>query len=276
MQSEIDGMKGHQSEMDELKEKNKFLEAKCCSLERSVKILTKEQKWEYSASNIPRSHWEELGFDEDYIWYMECFLRCIKQVTCDLRNDEVDDREIDLGNPESATALLHDDLLLPHWIELANAMQLYQEKNPFAFKLSIANIQLTNPVIDLLKPVLKQKSIEYINLQNNSFVNGREGIELAVEVMESNDGIQTFFWTRNSINSMEDARYLVEAVNIHPAINTVRLENCFEGDVNGYHIMQSLLTSTSNKNFAEIDLEGNHICTGVALKCVIILHQTPH
>ena len=50
MQHEIDGMKGRQSEIDELNKTaydltkdNTFLKAKCSSLERSIKILAKEQ-----------------------------------------------------------------------------------------------------------------------------------------------------------------------------------------------------------------------------------------
>ena len=56
-----------QNEIDDMKKENKFLKTKCSSLERSVSILVKEHKWEYSAPDIPTSHWEERGYDEDYI-----------------------------------------------------------------------------------------------------------------------------------------------------------------------------------------------------------------
>ena len=60
---------------------------------------------------------------------------------------------------------------------------------------------------------------------------------------------------------MEDACYLVDSIINHPLIlKKIHLENCFEGGVNGYDILSFLLTS--NKNFAEIDLERNHIRTG--------------
>ena len=170
-----------------------------------------------------------------------------------------------LGNPVSEAALLHDDALLPHWNELANAMQLHQEEKPL--KLSIANLQLSTSVIDLLKPVLKNKPIGSNNLQNNSFVNVREGIEFAVEVLESNETMKVFSLASKTINSMGDARYLVDAIVRHPSIDKIRLDHCFGGDgiqfggdVNGYDVLRPLLAG--DKNFTYIDLERNHIRTG--------------
>jgi len=243
-----------QNEMTLLKNENKSLMTRCDSLERSMQILIKERKWEYSAPDIPTSHWIEAGFDQDYIVDMKIyFLDIIQGTTCELRSGrDMRDEWITVGNND-INLILHDDLLLPHWKELANAMQLYRKGK---LKLSIVNLQLSTSVIDLLKPVLKNKPLEIIDLQNNSFVHIREGIEFAVEVMESNERMCTFYWTSNTINSMEDARYLVEAVNSHPAINTVRLENCFGNDINGYGILQSLLAG--DKNFTYIDLERNN------------------
>ena len=65
------------------------------SLERSVAILVKEQNYEYSAPDIPRSHWIEAGFDneddnDDYIDKMEEFLSNMKMDTCRLRNGDGD------------------------------------------------------------------------------------------------------------------------------------------------------------------------------------------
>ena len=74
---------------------------------------------------------------------MEEFLTDIKRDTFALRNEGAalgvdNDNWISLGNTESVTALLHDDLLLPHWREFTNAMQLYQKEKPF--RLSVNNV----------------------------------------------------------------------------------------------------------------------------------------
>ena len=62
MQNEMDGMKvemndmkGRLSRMDELESKCKLLKAEGGSVERSMQILIKEQKWEYSAPSSRRS-----------------------------------------------------------------------------------------------------------------------------------------------------------------------------------------------------------------------------
>ena len=66
----------------------------------------------------------------------------------------------------------------------------------------------------------------------NSFVNIREGIEFAVEVMKGNQTIQTLYWENNTINRMKDACYLVDSIINHPLIlKKIHLENCFEGGV---------------------------------------------
>ena len=84
----------------------------------------------------------------------------IKERTCELRSGTCSE-DICLGGFDEGddTVLLHDDALLPHWQEFANALQLYQ--NPEAsHRLSIYNMQLTSSVIDLLTPALKDKPID--------------------------------------------------------------------------------------------------------------------
>ena len=256
MQNEIDSTKSRLLQMNELDKKNKYLEARCSSLERSVKILVKEQKWEYSAPDIPDSYWTNCGFDEGYIAEMKQSLRQIKQTTCDLRNDEVGGKGIILGEGIDIV-LLYDDALIPHWKELINAMQLYQEEEPL--EITIYNLQLSASVIDLLLPMLKHKPVISIELQNNSFVNGREGIGFAVEVMKSNRMMKGFHWYGNAINSMEDAQRLIEAIIRHPSLNRISLDS-FAEDINGYDVLCSLLAG--DKNFTEIDFERNYIRTG--------------
>jgi hypothetical protein len=52
----------------------------------------------------------------------------IKEATCELRSGrDIHNEWITVGNNDIDIVLLHDDLLLPHWKELANAMQLYRK-----------------------------------------------------------------------------------------------------------------------------------------------------
>ena len=271
MQNEMDSMKGRLLQMDELErrryqmqeeksklqeEKCKFLEDKCESLERSMKILIDEQKWEYSAPDIPRSHWIESGFDEDYIDDMEEFLDVTKSYTCDLRNGGASNTDIDLGENEGSTLILHDDMLLPHWREFANAVQLYN--HPIEM-VRMESVQLTLSVMNLLVPALKQKQFDYFYLGNNEFVNVREGIDFAVEIIKGNRQLKTFGWVVDRVNSMDDAQHLVGALIRHPSIDWISLKNCFGEDVNGFDILCSLLAS--GKSFNLIDFDNNNIQT---------------
>ena len=67
-----------QNEMNGMKHD---LEAKCRSLERGMDILVKENKWEYSAPDIPTSHWIDKGYDMIYAKGVENFLRHMKKCT---------------------------------------------------------------------------------------------------------------------------------------------------------------------------------------------------
>ena len=184
MQNEVDSMKSRLSDMDKLEDKCKNLEDKCGSMERSMKILIKEQKWEYSAPDIPESYWRDKGFDEDYIAQMNYFIQKIQKTTSNLRNNEV--IYILLGNSGHDTVLLHDDILLPHWKEIANALQLYQTSDNFTIEnFHLDYLQLSSSVISLLTPALKGDKIINFYLGNNDFANIREGIEFAVEIIES-------------------------------------------------------------------------------------------
>ena len=109
MQNEIDSMKGKLSQMDELVSKCKHLEEKCAKLEKSVKLLAKD--WKYSVPDIPDSHWEDQGFDEDYIENICDFLEGIKEQTFRLRSG-AEIEYISLGFDENGTDVLQHDVAL--------------------------------------------------------------------------------------------------------------------------------------------------------------------
>ena len=241
-----------QHELDEVK-------SRCESLERSVQILAKDVKWEYSAPAIPTSHWIARGFDENYIENIELFLNRIEDYTCELRSETASDEIILSGGGVGGPVGLHDDALQPHWREFVNSMQLY--KNPAAsFCIQIKNMQLSSSVMSLLAPALKDKPIKTFVLSNNEFENAREGIDFAIEIIQSNPGLKQFYWGNNPIHSMNDANHLVEAVISHPRIYCIHLPNCFGENVDVYSILCTLLAS--GKEFSRIKLKSNDIQTG--------------
>ena len=257
MQNEIDEMKSRVSHMDKLEHRCKFLE-------RSVQILKKEAKWEYSAPAISARHWIDQGYEEGYaVMGMGDILRDIKEITCELRSgacrqDNVLSSGIIDEEEDEVTVLRHDDALLPHWQEFANALQLYQNSEA-SHRFFIYDVQLTSSVIDLLTPALKDRPIVFLGVQDNEFVNPREGVDFAVEFIQSNQLLKRLRWANNPIDSMNDATHLVEAIIGHPLLDWVRLENCFGGNVNAHDILCSLFTC--NKHFSYIHLDSNNIRT---------------
>ncbi|EJK52846.1 hypothetical protein THAOC_27842, partial [Thalassiosira oceanica] len=150
LQARLDGQAESQAqEVNELREKCEVLEARCSSLERSIQVLRKDVNWTYSAPDIPRSHWIEQGRDEEYAHNMEECLGRIKQDVEDIRKGEnIYCRCLDYYDQ---MAILPDDALLPHFKELADAIQL---SNGIG-EISIDNIELHPSALGILFPAME-------------------------------------------------------------------------------------------------------------------------
>ena len=262
MRSEMNDMKSShllsKSRIDELENKCEVLETKCSSLERSIGILTKESKWEYSVSDIHRGYWIDKGYSDDYADDMEELIEEIKSLCSQLRSGKYTSF-ITLGGHENGLLLDNDnDVLLPHWEEFANALQLYQSTD-VSEVFSIDAIQLTPSIMDLLTPALMGKLIKCISFDNNELDdNVREGIEFAVESIRSIQGLTEFNWSSNHISSERDAQYLVDSVISHPSIDAIQFTDCFR-DLCGYKILCQLLASG---NYKQIIFNHNFRGTG--------------
>ena len=239
-------MKSRLSRMDELEKKCNTLEDRCDSLQRGMKILSKENTWEYSAPAIPTSHWIERGFNLEYIEAMEELVDDIRGKTKAMRkgehscrielaycDEEEEEEEGDIG------FLQYDDALLPHWIEFTTALQLCQNNS---LDFTIQNVKITTPVIDLLIPALKGK-LQKLFLDNNQFTIREGRITFAVKCMESNHQMKNIYLANNQLGGMENATAVLDAVTRHPSIEHVRLENCLGRNIDGYNILCSLLAS---------------------------------
>jgi len=271
MQNEMNGMRSRLSRMDELEKKYHrqedkctaletkcntlekkctHLDARCESLQRSVQILGQESTWEYSAPPVPLSHWR--GLPENHIDQMQKLLTDIYEYTSDLRGDE-QLGNICLGRPYSDILLQHDDILLPHWRELANALQLY---NMDRRSLRIANLQLTSSVMNLLASALKGKAINGLTLDNNEF----EDIHIVIESINKMGELESFELINNQIIDTKEASDLVGAIINHSSIGDVRLENCLgDGISSSYEVLCPLFASDTR--WDQLDLEGNNIQT---------------
>ncbi|KAL9186889.1 hypothetical protein ACHAXT_010609 [Thalassiosira profunda] len=268
MQSEMDAMKERLSRVDELEEKCNSLEDKCASMERSLKVLA--GRWEFSAPDIPASHWTDRGLDE---WYasdiVDRFVEDINAVVSYLKGSgRFSIRAIGIEDVDSTGEwLLHDDaLLLPYWQNLVDAFDLYghfidgdgptYSRGP---TVEICNIQLSPAVCSILSPCLKRsKKVRKLQLQSNGFDQSHDGLAFAVGIAQSNPNIETFTWHRNPIDSFDDVQFCLEEIKRHPSMSIVHFIDCFEGDA-GYRSLCSLLDG--NKIYDTIGVHTNNIRT---------------
>ncbi|KAL7528646.1 hypothetical protein ACHAXR_002543 [Thalassiosira sp. AJA248-18] len=266
MQNEMNSMK---LQLNETEGRCHYLEARCGSLERTLKSLAKNQKWVYSAPDIPESHWTELGFDADYINKMHDFINRLKNLTCALRGGEHVNKRLGHGNSiylkggwdddnQGPMILRHDSLLLPHWTELADALHLCDGFDGSG-TLIIQSFELVHAVLDMMAMALKTKKFKSFELNENPFVDVTDGINFAIQFAQDHPDLERFSWMRNPIESMDDVNNLLGCINRHPSLSEVHLKLFCGAGVNGYSVLCSLLTG--NGNFKSIDLESNGIRT---------------
>ena len=147
---------------DSLERKCGILETRCSSLERSIQVLKKDVQWTYSAPAIPRSHWIEQGHDDEYADNLEGHLRHIKEEAQAIRTGGEGCYSWSgaghagicgcLDNEDGQT-ILHDDALLPHFRELADAIQVAGGTRTNC----INNIELHPSALSILFPAMEGK-----------------------------------------------------------------------------------------------------------------------
>ncbi|EJK62826.1 hypothetical protein THAOC_16547 [Thalassiosira oceanica] len=214
------------------------LEVRCSSLERSIQVLKKDVDWTYSAPDIPRSHWIEQGRDEEYADNVDECLERIKIDAMRIRNGE--DFCCACLDNEDQLAILHDDAMLPHFKELANAIQLSDGIR----QICIDNVELRPSVLRILFPAMEGKVTD-IFMQCVRFP-GPDVVEcydIIVTSVRHNHALKALTWAGNPISSDYLADLLIESIIDNRSIEILRLENCFDQNcVNGCRALTSLLT----------------------------------
>ncbi|EJK58270.1 hypothetical protein THAOC_21623, partial [Thalassiosira oceanica] len=91
-----------------------------------VRNLNGALKWAYTVKAIPRDHWLEKGYTEEYADAMDEFQDRFKRIIKELRTGMVDGlisvtfRLLD--HEDNNVTADHDDLLIPYWKEFADAL----------------------------------------------------------------------------------------------------------------------------------------------------------
>lgn len=158
---------GLECQQDVQQDKNEALERRCTSFERRLMLaLTpRDQKWVYNAPAIPPSHWNRQEYDENYSHGVNSFISTIRGKTCALTGG-MWVHDILLDNP--GDRVYHDDSLLPHWQQLADAIQRSQQQDS-SLRISFSNMELVKSVMDLFMPALATKMLKGIDFNSIYF-----------------------------------------------------------------------------------------------------------
>ncbi|EJK62538.1 hypothetical protein THAOC_16848 [Thalassiosira oceanica] len=251
LQARLDGQAESQAqEVNELREKCEVLEARCSSLERSIQVLRKDVNWTYSAPDIPRSHWIEQGHDEEYADNMEDNIGRIKQDAMRIRNGVyIYCRCLDY---EGQLTISHDDALLPHFKELADAIQL---RNHALERLTWSDNWIpSDELADLLiKSIIENRVIKRIWLENSFNQSGVNGCRALAALMTCGRPFDLLNFRGNGLSGIDD---VAAALATNPQLERLLIRDNQLNDRDADLIAQAL---KQNTNLQELELDGNNI-----------------
>ena len=206
------------------------LEVRCSSLERSIQVLKKDVNWTYSAPDIPWSHWIDQGHSEDYAVNIEERLQSIKDNVDRIRNGAEGYYCSCLDN-EGMPTILHDDSLLPHFKEVADAIQLSTRIG----QINIDNIELRPSALSIIFPAMEGK-VPLIDMRRVRFPadNIMECYEIIAAAIGQNIKLERFVWESIDFSSDEQADLFIKSVLENWAIKSITLANCFNQNVVTY------------------------------------------
>ncbi|EJK59027.1 hypothetical protein THAOC_20809 [Thalassiosira oceanica] len=203
------------------------LEVRCSSLERSIQVLKKDANWTYSAPDVPRSHWIEQGHDEEYADNVGGTIRNIKRDARRIRDGDEDYHCNCLDN-ESQLTILHDNGMLPHFKDLADAIQL---SNGILQQINIVNIELRPSALRILFPAMEGK-------------NGVNGCRALAALMRCGSPLDLLDFSGNGLSGTDD---VAAALASNPQLDILDLTENQLNDRDAELIAQALKQNTNLK-----------------------------
>ncbi|EJK49116.1 hypothetical protein THAOC_32039 [Thalassiosira oceanica] len=204
-------------------------------------------KWAYTDEIAPYEHWIEEGYPEEYADAMVELQERFEQIIKDLRMGTVGRRvvvQFDLQNEEDQRiTAAHDDVLMPYWNELANAIIHWSEyhANEGNLEVIIQRIETPEAVLDVLRPAIKQS-------KTNQKVTG-VGF---YSVMRSNKEWKTIC---NAIRMRNAGQASVMSLCVDKCfvdgINTEMLKEILASDTEGVRLMGNGMSSREAQIIAE-------------------------
>lgn len=227
--------------------------------------LLKNQKWEYSAPRPSDEYWNAAAENGD-VEDAELFLQQIQSNTEAMRYGSVDG---DIIIESSLICLPYNEEFLPHWEEFATALERHslglkcvpKEENTSALNLS--HVELSDDVLRILSKALESANFSIIVLDSNRFAQRigewMNGFGYVLNFVQSNHTLKKIVMYDNPIN-MEDVKRLCLIVKEHPSLKELHLGGCKGTDVDGYEMLQMIMSAGRN-NLKTLSLMDNSINT---------------
>ena len=182
-----------------------------------------------------------------------------------------------MGNSESDIVLLHDNILLPHWEEFADALKCYK-LDPKGYgdqMFSTENVQLHSSVLDMLKEAfddIQFKTLGFIR----SFVDNNDGLKFLSHHIQINPRLKYIHWSNNPVDNVESIYQYLNVINDHPTLSEIPCDQiCGEG-LNGYDILPAVISLLHGSKTYKVELDSNNIRTnGGTLLSDLIMKNTP-
>ena len=236
-----------------------------CTYCRKEKIYLKD----YPLPDDPSSHWLGRGLTDEYIKEVAEFLRAVKVATLMLRSQENFDSHhlyfLDRNfYMKDKTQLLHDEALVPHWQQFANALEDYDgilDEREWSHQsirekcFRVAGIELSSSVIDMLGPALAT-CITSLSLHDV----GRDWVDLAIGVIGANSSLKYLSCSDNP-SRMDRAFDLFSSVADHPALSDLTLRKVCsdEAEANSLVVIAKncLLDGSGSTKAYKLNFSGN-------------------
>jgi len=218
--------------------------------------VSKIDDWEYPLSiDIPANYWIEQGFNAAYSRAVKAILRKIQHLTCCMRMGlyvHNIDLEVSFENVNENTILIHDDILLPHWRQLTDALGEYSNPDP-PENFYLTNIQLVPEVIGMVTRALAATKFKNIYINDTDFVQVCDQLNFVTKILQDNSRMRVFRWNGIPIDTI-----LVEAITNHPYLKEIGMSSCFSQGNHGHDILCRLL---SGVKYEIVRFRNNNVVT---------------
>lgn len=155
------------------------------------------------------------------------------------------------GNPD--TVLLHDDILLPSWKTFADTLSSITTHDHGFIHIHLGQVHLGTVVSDMLLQSFKTAPLLSLTLKKNDL--GADGIKFVVNAVKMNATLEALYIHDNHIESGNDAACIVRAVDKHPKVDRLTLENCDIGQSDA--VMSAIVPAVFH--LRQVSLRGNNI-----------------